>query len=109
MEGAAVNKALLSTPGRVLFLVEPAGTAARPWSFEVLDFDADAATCLIDQGEGFESWLDQERFETPGTYVIEEIVGVYLSERADVTWETWESAPPRPATEEEIKNRRLQR
>ena len=91
-----------------------AGDEARHEAFytrmmaEVLDHDGCAF--WIQEGEGFDYWLDNvDELEVPGYYVIEGIVGTY--HRGD-WWTTddyvvWDWGPVRPATEEEIASAAL--
>ena len=78
------------------------------FSTEVLDHDGCAF--WIQEGEGFDYWLDNvDELEVPGYYVIEGIVGTY--HRGD-WWTTddyvvWDWGPVRPATEEEIASAAL--
>lgn len=97
-------------PGRILVVSHgpaPPYPSGQPnvyrFSTEVLGHDGCAF--WIQEGEGFDYWLDQvDEMEVPGTYVIEGIIGHYM--RGD-GWTTdddvdWEIGVVRPATPEEI-------
>ncbi len=105
------------TPGRIL--VRSHGPAepyedGRPsvyrFSTEVLDHDSNSSVFWINEGVGFDFWLDSvDELEKPGVYVIEGITGDYI--RGD-GWtfdddEEWDWQSVRPATQTEIDGEAL--
>lgn len=97
------------TPGRILVhFWGVVDDRFRKYECEVLDYDADSSVCWINEGVGFDYWLDNHaEFTEPGHYVIEGITGQYI--RGDWAWgedddETWEFASMRPATDVEISS-----
>lgn len=66
------------TPGRILVQVEPPSGAYKH-DYTVHDFDPDTCVWYINEGTGFDWWLDQHcTFPEPGTYVIQDITGRYI-------------------------------
>lgn len=94
-----------SDPGRVLVhIIGPGEMGVYEYESEVLDHDG--CTFWIQEGTGFDFWLDSFDFDSPGYYVIEGIVGCII--RGD-GWESddderWSYKSVRKATPEEIVN-----
>lgn len=96
-----------SDPGFVFFRVykNDDGTINE---IDVLEYDAGASTFWLNEGIGFDYWIETEfdhnLFVDEGFYVIENIVGHYYRGDGYTTDdnEEWESDPPRLATQEEI-------
>lgn len=92
--------------GWILVRVGPSETGTYRHFYEVLDYDTGTSVFYIQEGTGFDYWLDEYcEFPEPGIYMIEGIVGHYTSPiygwvEAD---EDWEYSKIRLATEEEIK------
>ena len=101
-----------SDEGRILvrYYGPNAGTVYRH-EIDVLDYDGDSSLMWVNEGMGFDYFLDEYiDFEEPGVYVIEEISGMYF--RGDWSYgedddEEWYIGPIRKAADEEIKTEAL--
>ena len=87
-----------SDPGRILVNVIGEG---KEREFEVLDYEEDSGVFWINEGVGFDWWLEHygPEYPTPGLYVIENIKGEYT--RGGWTTddnEDWEYDQPRQPT-----------
>jgi hypothetical protein len=100
------------TPGRILVRIHDIiASGTYRYEAEVLDYDADSGVFWINEGVGFDYWLDThvEEITEPGIYVIEGVKGAYIRG----TWglddddEEWEFERIRPATAEEIETETL--
>lgn len=97
-----------STPGWMLVEVCRVAREPRPlyrYEVEVLAYDCDSSVFWINEGVGFDWWIDENvDLELPGFYVIEGITGTYYRG----TWgvddddEEWEFELCRRATDEEV-------
>lgn len=97
-----------SDPGRILVRIDHVYTDKdRPhgwvrYELEVLDYDSDSSVCWIQEGVGFDDWLnDHCDFPKKGLYVVEGITGTY--HRGNWSWgdddsEDWEFERIRKAT-----------
>ena len=48
------------------------------WEYEILDADEDSGVFWINEGTGYDWWLDAHcQFKSPGTYLIKNVVGYY--------------------------------
>ncbi len=95
-----------STPGSAVVIIygTPApyadGTpSVYRWEQDMLEYDTSASSFWINEGEGWEHWIDQIDFPGPGVYVIENIVGTYHKGEWGFTDDDvdWDHDPPRPA------------
>lgn len=99
------------TPGRILVRIGPSETKTYNHEYDVLDYDSDSAVFWINEGTGFEYWLDNVEFPcAEGVFVIEGITGEYIRGRGWLNGEVYEEDDEefeltnvRVATEEEIK------
>ncbi len=93
-----------STPGCLLVEVIGADEMSGKWMYEVLGYDDNIAVFWINEGVGFDRWLDGHMdFPVPGIYLIEGISGEYVKGH----WmtddlEEWAYTSVRIATPEEI-------
>jgi hypothetical protein len=99
----------MKTPGRILVRITPAQTRAYNWTYDVLDYDLDSSVFWIQEGIGFDYFLDLCDFPPDGVWVIEDVTGSYT--RGD-GWSTdddedWYFSGPRPAESREIEDERL--
>lgn len=99
------------TPGRMLVyipVIVPEGLRYRYDCYEdaeVVSYDDDSCVFWINEGVGFDWWLEEHfDVELPGWYVLEGVVGHYIKGDWGFTDddEEWEFALCRRATEEEI-------
>jgi hypothetical protein len=97
--------------GRILVeICGPCATPSYKWEYEVIDCDSDSSVFWINEGVGFEYWLDQHvDFGGPGVYVVQGISGSWI--RGD-GWTTeddeeWEFTSLRPALRVEVESRTL--
>ncbi len=95
------------TPGRILVhFLGTTGDQFSKYECEVLDYDVESSVFYINEGVGFDYWLDNHaEFTEPGYYVIEGITGQYI--KGDWSWredddETWEVSAMRRATDAEV-------
>lgn len=99
------------TPGRILVRIGPSETKVYNHEYDVLDYDGDSSVFWINEGQGFDYWLDNVDFPAPeGVFVIEGITGEYIRGRGWLNGEVceeddeeFEFKAVRAATEEEIK------
>jgi hypothetical protein len=96
-------------PGRILVRYwGELGGPYQKYECEVFDYDSNSSVFYIQEGIGFDYWLDQHaEFTEPGHYVIEGITGHYSRGDYYEGWdanETWEFTSMRPATAEEISS-----
>ncbi len=96
--------------GRILVTVSPTDSTVYNHEYDVHDFDHDSSVFHINEGVGFDYWLDGLDFPTPGTYVVEGITGEYI--RGNWSWgedddESWDFKEIRLATPEEISSKVL--
>jgi hypothetical protein len=99
-----------SDPGRILVCIEPPDTDVYRFYYEVLDYDGDSCVFFIQEGTGFEYWLDDYLdIEQPGIYVIEGITGSYIRGEWGFTDddEEWDFESVRYASDEEIRTGNL--
>jgi hypothetical protein len=95
-----------SKPGCLLVeILGPSPTGVYKYEYEVHDHDSDSSVYWVNNGMGFDYWLDLYcEFPGVGFYVIEGIVGSY--HRGEWGFsdddEDWEYTIIRPATNEEI-------
>jgi hypothetical protein len=99
-------------PGRILVRIG-SENERKPgvyrWDAEVLDYDSDSGVFWINEGTGFDYWLDGCDFPGPGVYVIEGIKGTYIRGEWGFTddEEEWEHGVIRPATPDEMTSETL--
>lgn len=93
-----------SDPGEIVLQLygpaEPYASGAPSvyrWSFDMIDHDG--CTFWIQEGEGFEYWVDQLDFPHPGYWVIPNITGTYHRGEWGFTDDDvdWDHEDPRPA------------
>jgi hypothetical protein len=95
----------LSDAGRILVQIHgPSHTKVYRHEYEVHDHDGDSSTFWIQEGEGFDYWLDHHcEFKRPGLYVVEGITGLFIKSYWGITDDDvrWEYERIRPANEAE--------
>ena len=94
-------------PGRILVhYMGPTGSKWFQYEIEVLDHDSNSSVFFIQEGVGFDYWLDSHaEFTEPGYYVFEGITGQYIrGDYGEDDDETWEFTSMRPATADEISS-----
>ena len=110
LEGKTLPK--YSTLGRIfVHVIGPCSAGVYQYEYDVLDYDSDTSVFWINEGEGFDYWLDTHCiFPNIGMFIIEGINGCYIrgnwsyGEDDDVIWEYDKI---RQASAYEIKSGRL--
>jgi len=98
-----------SKPGRILVEILGPGDGCYRYEAIVHSHDDDSSVFYMQEGIGFEFFLDDVEIWIPGWYVIENIVGHYHRGDGWTTDDTeeWEWGEVRPATPEEIRTETL--